>query len=229
MNKPYVILSAAMSIDGRIATLENDSSLSTTNDWKRVHQLRNQIDAICVGGNTIVKDNPSLIVKKKYIENQPISHPIRVIITSTGNIPMNSCVINSASHFKTIIATTSQISPSVETLLIEKSCIIIKCNQDGLVDLKMLLDKLVTEFDIKTLMLEGGARVNFSFIKNSLIDELQLSIAPVIAGQGPSLFNDPFGFTNFSDSPLFDLVSLDRLDDMILIKYKLNYNKKRRI
>ena len=60
IKKPYIILSAAMTIDGKIASKSGDSELSDEVDWREVHKLRTQMDAIMVGKGTILKDNPKL-------------------------------------------------------------------------------------------------------------------------------------------------------------------------
>ena len=63
IKRPHVILSAAMTIDGKIATISGDPELSDENDWREVHKLRSQVDAIMVGKGTILKDNPKLHIK----------------------------------------------------------------------------------------------------------------------------------------------------------------------
>ena len=84
-NRPYVILNAAMSLDGKIATISGDSEFSSVSDWKRVHELRSNMDAIMVGINTILKDNPKL-----YVKNHKISRLLRVIVDSKARTPPDS-------------------------------------------------------------------------------------------------------------------------------------------
>lgn len=72
--KPYIILSAAISLDGKIATRKGDSKLSSNEDLQRLHKLRTKVDAIIIGKNTLMRDNPLLTVrytkgKKPYQDN----------------------------------------------------------------------------------------------------------------------------------------------------------------
>ena len=79
--KPYIILSAAISIDGKIATRTGDSKLSSDKDLDRLHKLRTKVDAIIIGKNTLVRDNPLLTVRYSKGKN-----PIRIILDSKGEI-----------------------------------------------------------------------------------------------------------------------------------------------
>jgi len=88
-SKPYVILSAATSIDGKIATRTGISHLSSKQDSIRLHKLRSKVDAILVGKNTVLRDNPMLTVR--HIKGK---NPIRIILDSEGNIPKNSKILH---------------------------------------------------------------------------------------------------------------------------------------
>src|SRR6185312_10231499 len=97
-SRPYVILSAAISIDGKIATRTGRSNLSSKKDLVRVHNLRKNVDAILIGKNTVNVDNPSLTVSHVQGKN-----PIRVILDPTGSLSPKSKVIKSAKKTPTIL------------------------------------------------------------------------------------------------------------------------------
>ena len=78
--KPYVILNAAMTIDGKISSKDGDSEISDEEDWKEVHKLRTQVDAIMVGKNTILKDNPKLHIKFYEHNGYYRTSPLRGVI-----------------------------------------------------------------------------------------------------------------------------------------------------
>ena len=84
----HVILSAAFSIDGKISTRTNDSKLSSKEDKIRLHKLRSKVDAILIGKNTLLQDDPLLTVR--HIKGK---NPIRIILDSKGTIPINSCLL----------------------------------------------------------------------------------------------------------------------------------------
>ncbi|MEK0336502.1 MAG: dihydrofolate reductase family protein, partial [Nitrosopumilus sp.] len=87
-SKPYVILSAATSIDGKIATRTGDSKLSSKQDSVRLHKLRSKVDAILVGKNTVFRDNPLLTVRYTKGKN-----PIRIVLDSKGTISKKSKIL----------------------------------------------------------------------------------------------------------------------------------------
>ena len=98
-SRPKVILSAAISLDGKIATRMGDSALSSGVDKKRLHEIRSQVDAILVGKNTILQDNPMLNVR--YAKGKS---PIRIVLDSLGQTPTNSKIIQTSDKIQTIIA-----------------------------------------------------------------------------------------------------------------------------
>jgi 2,5-diamino-6-(ribosylamino)-4(3H)-pyrimidinone 5'-phosphate reductase len=89
-----VTINTAMTVDGKIATISGDSAISSKQDLKRIHKLRSSVDAIIVGISTVLVDNPKLtvrLVKKKRKED-----PVRIIIDSTGRIPLGSKLLKTA-------------------------------------------------------------------------------------------------------------------------------------
>ena len=86
--KPHVILSAAISIDGKIATRTGNSKLSSNEDLRRLHKLRTKVDAIIIGKNTLMRDDPLLTVRYTKGKN-----PVRIILDSRGNISSKSKII----------------------------------------------------------------------------------------------------------------------------------------
>ena len=222
--RPKVIFSVASSLDGRIATKDGDVTLSNSKDWSRVHHLRANCDAIMVGIGTILSDNPKLTVKNEYFEkSEEVKNPIRIVVTSTGKIPLNANIIIHNPQVPTLIATTSNCSTDQKIRLKELGCSIIECGSGLKVDLEVLLRKLKSDFKIQTLMVEGGSLLSGAMLSEHLIDEIHLSIAPVIGGKGKSLFSLPFPFTDFKQSPFFEVVSHNTIGDMIFLQLIVHY------
>src|SRR5256885_2493769 len=88
--RPYVILNAAMSLDGKIATFTGDSRMSSAPDMRRVHRLRASVDAIMVGLRTLLVDDPKLSVK--FVKGH---NPYRIILDSNARTPLTSYVVRS--------------------------------------------------------------------------------------------------------------------------------------
>ena len=120
--KPYIILSAAMTIDGKIATKSGDPELSDEEDWKEVHKLRTQVDAIMVGKGTILKDNPKLHIK--FHEHNGYT---RIVLDSKLSIPIDSNVITfQPETYPTIVCVTVNASEATIKAFESKNVKIIK-------------------------------------------------------------------------------------------------------
>ncbi|GAH20912.1 unnamed protein product [marine sediment metagenome] len=116
MGKPEVIINVASSLDGIIGSEEGALSLSTEEDWIRVHELRNSVDAILIGINTVISDDPLLNVR--YTETKS-PHPFRVVLDSKCRIHLDSKIIQDQHRFPTIIF-VSHISPQVSLLTLKE-------------------------------------------------------------------------------------------------------------
>ncbi|MEM4058456.1 MAG: 2,5-diamino-6-(ribosylamino)-4(3H)-pyrimidinone 5'-phosphate reductase [Thermoplasmata archaeon] len=185
MMRPYIIINAAMSVDGKLALgTRKQTDLSDNTDFERVHKLRNSVDAILVGINTVLSDDPRLTVKSQYVSNP--KNPIRIVLDSSLRIPANAKVLDQSA--RTIIVTTE--SAMRENMSFE----VLRCGIDQ-IDLETMLEKLY-EMGIRRLMVEGGGTVIYSFLRKKLFDELTLFIAPVIIGaNAPTLANGPAAMT----------------------------------
>lgn len=220
--KPYVILNAAMTLDGKIATKTGSSEISGPEDLIRVHELRKEADAIMVGIGTVIADNPKLTVHK--IDANPEDNPIRVIVDSKCRTPIAAKVTNKDAD--TIIAVANRYKKDIVisdryTELKKRADIFF--SGDDKVDLKALLNYL-GEKNIKTLMLEGGSELNFSMLKEGLIDEIRIAIAPMVVGgsEAKSLFGGE-GFDEMSKAVKLNLTDSYTLGkDLILIYDVLN-------
>ena len=213
-SRPYVILSAAISIDGKIATKSGDSKLSSKIDKKRVHQLRSKVDAILIGKNTLFRDDPMLTVR--YVKGK---NPIRIVLDSLGLLPSKSNIMRTASKIPTIIATSKKISKKNFNRLKNHNVDIISCGKDQ-VNIKQLLQILIKR-NIKKLLVEGGGTVNWQFIKQNLFDEIIVTITPfLIGGKSSITFVQGDGFLNISKSAKLHLARITRQNNEIVLFYK---------
>ncbi len=212
-SKPYVILSAATSIDGKIATKTGDSKLSSKQDKVRLHKLRSKVDAILVGKNTVLLDNPMLTVRYTRGKN-----PIRIILDSKGAIPKKSKILQTSNKVSTIIAVSEKISKSNFNKLRKFPVEIIIAGKNS-VNIKLLLKKL-SDKKIKTILVEGGGTINWEFIKHNLFDELIITLSPfLIGGHDAISFVQGQGFEKISNSPNLRLKSIKRLKNYLVLYY----------
>ncbi|PKL68849.1 MAG: 2,5-diamino-6-(ribosylamino)-4(3H)-pyrimidinone 5'-phosphate reductase [Methanobacteriales archaeon HGW-Methanobacteriales-1] len=211
--RPHVILNAAMTLDGKIATRTGSSEISGPEDLKRVHQIRKDSDAIMVGINTLLADDPRLTVHK--ISSNPSDNPLRVVVDSKARTPLKSRVLNNDSS--TIIA-VSKKAPLEKVEKLREEVEVIICG-DNRVDLEQLMKKLKIK-GINNLMLEGGSTLNFSMLKNGLIDEVRVCVAPMmVGGKDAKTLVDGDGFDFMADAVKLELKKSFNLGNDLILEY----------
>jgi 2,5-diamino-6-(ribosylamino)-4(3H)-pyrimidinone 5'-phosphate reductase len=212
-SNPYIILSAAISIDGKISTRVGDSKLSSKEDSIRLHKLRSKVDAILIGKNTLLQDDPLLTVRYTKGKN-----PIRIILDSKGTISANSRIIKTSNKIPTIIAVSKKIS-KINLLKLKKLPVEIILAGENSVNLKLLMKKLSSK-KIKTILVEGGGTINWEFIKNDLFNELIITLSPFLIGGTDSIsFVEGKGYAKISNSPNLKLKSTKRLKNYLVLNY----------
>ncbi|MDE1726059.1 MAG: 2,5-diamino-6-(ribosylamino)-4(3H)-pyrimidinone 5'-phosphate reductase [Thaumarchaeota archaeon] len=210
-SKPYVILSAAISIDGKIATRTGKSKLSSKKDLTRVHRLRSGVDAIMVGKNTVSVDNPSLTVK--YVKGK---NPVRIILDSKATISTNSKIVKTARTTPTMLIVSETAPTRRVSLLTKKGLEVIKCGK-ARIELRKLLS-ILSKRGIKKILVEGGGITNWHFLKEKLVNEIIVTVTPyMIGGKDAVSLVEGNGFDNISYS--FKLKQVKRIGDEIVLRY----------
>jgi 2,5-diamino-6-(ribosylamino)-4(3H)-pyrimidinone 5'-phosphate reductase len=174
-----ITLNAAMTVDGKIATTSGDSAISSRDDLIRVHELRASADGIMVGISTVLADNPRLTVRlaRKRVKRKD---PARIVIDSTGKIPLDSRILLTASRIKTIVAVTKLAH--IDTLRkIKKTGAIVIVSGRQTVNLKKVFS-IIKQMGIRKILVEGGGEINWSLLSLGIVNELIVTIAPMIVG-----------------------------------------------
>ena len=222
-----VIMNGAMTVDGKIAAASGDSRISSEEDLVRVHKLRATVDAIVVGISTILADDPRLTVRLVKGKN-----PTRVVVDSRGRIPIDSQIIRMSSKIRTIIAVTIQ-APEEKIRKLEDmgaEVLIMKEGKSGQnaavshgVDLKELFQKL-RKMNLEKVLVEGGGELNWSLLHLGLVDELTVTIAPIIAGgRLATTLVEGDGFDKISKGIRLKLNKVERRPTgELLVRYKLH-------
>jgi diaminohydroxyphosphoribosylaminopyrimidine deaminase/5-amino-6-(5-phosphoribosylamino)uracil reductase len=216
---PYVSVKVAMSLDGKIGTVTGNSQWITGDKARQfVHRLRDHCDAIMVGIETVLKDNPRLTTR---LEGGSGMDPLRVIVDSTCRFPLDAQMLENSSPAKTVIAVTEHASREKCRALEAKGVeIMILPSRDKRVDLKALMIKLA-ERNLVNVLVEGGGTLNYSLLEQSLIDKLFVFIAPLIIGgrESPTAFAGS-GIEMLSRAWSVENVELKQFDrDMLVIGY----------
>jgi 2,5-diamino-6-(ribosylamino)-4(3H)-pyrimidinone 5'-phosphate reductase len=174
-----ITLNAAMTVDGKIATTSGDSAISSRHDLIRVHELRASADGIIVGISTVLADNPRLTVRlaRKRVKRKD---PARIVIDSTGKIPLDSHILLTASRIKTIVAVTKLAH--LDTLRkIKKTGAIVIVSGSQTVNLKKVFS-IIKQMGIRKILVEGGGEINWSLLRLGIVNELIVTISPKIVG-----------------------------------------------
>lgn len=211
--RPYVILSAATSLDGKIATKSGDSRFSSGKDKIRVYRLRATVDAILVGKNTVNRDDPILTVHQVKGRN-----PIRIILDSRATISTKSRIIKTCNKIPTIIAVSKKASnKNLEKLRKFPLKIIVSGN--NIVNIKKLL-KTLWKLKIRKILVEGGGTVNWEFVNQNLFDEIIVTITPfLVGGKDAVSIIEGKGFFKIAKSRKLKLEKILRLENEVILCY----------
>ena len=184
--RPFVTAKFAASLDGRIASTSGDSRwISGPQTLRWAHQNRPLFDAMLVGVETIVVDNPQLTARPEGWSGA-VPQPLRVVLDSRGRTPLGSRVLEDVSSSPTLIATTSASAASADwreamaSRNVEVAAL--PADESGRVSLPELLDLLGREHGVVSLLVEGGGEVLGSFFDQRLIDKVTAVVAPMIIG-----------------------------------------------
>ncbi len=223
MDRPFIFINSAMSADGKLSTKERKQvRISGKQDFERVDELRAQADAIMVGIGTVLADDPSLTVKsperratRKAAGRE--ENPIRIIVDSSARIPLDADIFKKGEG-KRIIA-VSKSAPPEKVRELEKKAMVIKTGEDR-VDLPELAREL-KKMGIGTLMVEGGATLNWGMLSAGLVDEIYTFTGNVIiGGKAAPTFADGEGFTE-AELLKLELLSAEPIEEGVLLKWKV--------
>ncbi len=205
-NIPFVVMKSASTLDGKIATNSSDSKWITSAEARNdVHQLRNEIGAILVGVNTVLKDNPELTTRIPNGRN-----PVRVILDSTLKIPLESKVVTDQ-QAETWIFTSQKHSEQKRSELENLGVKVFVTSDLNRVDLNEML-KVLGEHSISSLLVEGGGEVNASFMNQNLVDKVIVYLAPkLIGGKNAPTFLEGTGFDKMGQAIELEEIELTKI------------------
>ncbi|MFI2765648.1 dihydrofolate reductase family protein [Streptomyces echinatus] len=217
MPLPYVLLSAAVSLDGYLDDTGPDRLLlSSPADFDRVDEVRASVDAILVGAGTIRADNPRLLVNSaerraaRAAAGRP-EYPLKVTVTGSGDLDPNANFWHTGGE--KLVYTTDEGAERASRLLGRTADVV---PLGPTLDWRALLEHLHDVRGVGRLMVEGGGTVHTQLLRQGLADELQLVLAPLFVGdpQAPRLFG-PGGY----QGGRLRLLGTRRIEDVVLMRY----------
>lgn len=213
--KPFVLLKSALSLDGKIATVTGESQwISCEKSRREVHELRGVYASIMVGIGTVLADNPSLTCRLDGKKS-----PIRIIVDSSLQTPLDANILKNQDVAKTIIATTSKADEEkkrqIEAMGVE---VLVLDEKDGHVDLNQL-QEAISERKIDSVLLEGGADLAFGAIKAGIVDKVRYYIAPImLGGQQSKAALGGEGFERLSDAFFLENITTRQIGQDICVE-----------
>lgn len=222
MSRPFVLLSAAMSVDGCI----DDASpqrlvLSDDADWDRVDEVRAGVDAILVGATTVRRDNPRLLVRSsarvaaRVAAGRP-GHPIKAVVSSRGDLDPAALFFTTGDTERVVYVPDRGVQAATERL--GKLATVVGTGDP--LDPRELLADLAGR-GVRRLMVEGGTAVHTMFLTAGLADELHLVVAPFFVGDADApRFVGPGRFPQDSEHRM-RLAEARPIGDLVLLRYQL--------
>ena len=225
MERPYVFLNVAMTVDGKIDTFErHGATISSRRDKERVDRLRAESDAVMVGGRTLLGENPKLTVKSAELRAEREAHgltpnPVKVGIASNADLqPASDFLTAGPAH---IVIFTTQRTSKQKLEFLRARGVEVFVHDTGRVDLPKALSTL-KELGVNRLMVEGGGTLNFELLRLGLVDELTAYVAPLVFG-GESAPTTAAGSGLVRNAAiLLKLVKAEAWEDGgVLLRYKI--------
>jgi diaminohydroxyphosphoribosylaminopyrimidine deaminase/5-amino-6-(5-phosphoribosylamino)uracil reductase len=216
---PFVTLKFALTLDGRIATAAGHSRwISSPPSLRFAHRLRSIHDAILVGAETVLKDDPELTCRLVRGKN-----PLRIIVDSRLRTSPDARIFQDVRRSRTIVAATRKAPEERRRLFEQKGIEVLELGEDGRerVDLHALLN-LLGGRKIASLLVEGGAGVNTSFLKENLVDRLIAVLAPKIVGAGINAVGD-LGIRRMDNALRLSFERTTRRGDDLILDARVNH------
>jgi diaminohydroxyphosphoribosylaminopyrimidine deaminase/5-amino-6-(5-phosphoribosylamino)uracil reductase len=214
---PFVVAKFAMSLDGKIATKTGDSKWITNEEARNyAHAMRYTVDAIMVGVNTVLADNPRLTARgcggKGGIGKK---QPLRVIVDSKGKVPLSAHIFEPPG--KVLLAVAAPFDSAKKERFVKAGAEVLELPaKGGSVDIRELL-KLLGKREIVTVFVEGGGGLIGSLFDHHLVDKVLAFISPIIIGGREAVSVGGNGVDNIAEAMRLKRVDIRTFGDDILI------------
>jgi riboflavin-specific deaminase-like protein len=221
-DRPYTLLSCCVSIDGYIGNAASRLLLSNDADFDRVDAVRASYDAILVGAETVRIDNPRLMVRSQARRDERVARglpasPIKVTVTRRAELDARADFFTIGDAEKLVYCASARVPDACERL----GPVATVVDGGDSVEMRTLSVDLAGR-GVERLMVEGGGTVHTQFLTEDIVDELQLTVAPVFVGdsEAPRFVRD--GVFPWNPGRRAELVDVRKLGDVVLLRYALS-------
>jgi 5-amino-6-(5-phosphoribosylamino)uracil reductase len=221
-DRPYTLLSCSVSIDGYIGSAASRLLLSNEADFDRVDAVRASCDAILVGAATVRIDNPRLLVRSQARRDARAAQgrapsPIKVTVTQRAELDASADFFTAGDAERIVYCARPRVDEARRRL----GPVATVVDAGETVQMRTLGTDLAAR-GVERLMVEGGGKVHTQFLTEDLVDELQLTVAPVFVGDSnaPRFVRD--GCFPWNTGRRAALVDVQKLGDVVLLRYALS-------
>jgi 5-amino-6-(5-phosphoribosylamino)uracil reductase len=221
-DRPYTLLSCCVSIDGYIGNAASRLLLSNDADFDRVDAVRASCDAILVGAATVRIDNPRLLVRSQARRDERASRglpasPTKVTVTRRAELDARAAFFRAGDAEKLVYCASPRVEHARERL----GPVATVVDGGDSVEMRTLSSDLAAR-GVDRLMVEGGGTVHTQFLTEDLVDELQLTVAPVFVGDSEAARFVRDGVFPWNPGRRAELVDVRKLGDVVLLRYALS-------
>jgi 5-amino-6-(5-phosphoribosylamino)uracil reductase len=221
-DRPYTLLSCCVSIDGYISSASSRLLLSNEADFDRVDAVRASCDAILVGAETVRTDNPRLLVRSAARREERAARglpksPMKVTVTRRADLDARADFFSAGDAEKVVYCAGPGAADARDRL----GPVATVVEHGDSVEMRMLTTDLAAR-GVDRLMVEGGGNVHTQFLTDDIVDELQLTVAPVFVGDShaPRFVRD--GIFPWNPACRAELVDVQKLGDVVLLRYAIS-------
>ena len=222
-DRPYVLLSCSMSIDGYLdGATDERLLLSNEADFDRVDAVRASCDAILVGATTIRTDNPRLLVRSEARRGERAARglpesPVKVTVTRRAELDARADFFKVGNTEKIVYCASPWVSDARDRL----GPVATVVDAGDNVEMRSLTTDLAGR-GVDRLMVEGGGTVHTQFLTEDIVDELHLTVAPLFIGDSGATRFVRDGSFPWNPSRRAELVDVQKLGDVVLLRYALS-------
>ncbi|MBU0691035.1 bifunctional diaminohydroxyphosphoribosylaminopyrimidine deaminase/5-amino-6-(5-phosphoribosylamino)uracil reductase RibD, partial [bacterium] len=223
-HRPWILLKVAQTLDGCIALGNGESRWITSKEARaEVHKLRAGMDAVMVGSQTVLDDDPALTVR--HVEGP---NPVRIICDSRFRVTEETQVFHQVDPENTWLITTKNADPGKRKRIENTGAKVILCdaNAEGRIDLNCAVRELAAA-GITSVLVEGGGTLHAALIRENLFDKFIVAIAPKVIGSDGRSAVGALGLTEMKDVPEFDTVTMKQVGPDIWLELERNVHRNR--
>jgi riboflavin-specific deaminase-like protein len=228
LGRPYTIINAIGTLDGRGAVGGKSTPIGSEVDHRLMRNIRANVDAVLVGAGTLRSEDLTLSVyeplARRRRERGMAKQPLSIILTSSGNVPADRRIFDPNAESDVLIFAGSHASRQ-DLVRLSRLATVRRPSATGISELEEILETLADEFAVRHLLVEGGPKVNHSFLEARLVDELFLTLSPKISGGDSRFLVDGKELPHKGDS--FNLISAHLSDSEIYLRYRCGPPEKR--